>query len=186
MLSWTVLQLADSAFPVGGFAHSAGLEAAWSAGLVRTSAEVERFCEDHLAQITRGALPLLLGVFDEPSRLAELDELARVTTWSHVAARASRAQGRALLDAAAQVFEVDALAAARASLARGEIEGHLAPAFGFVTAHLNVPRSEASATFLHLSLRGLLSAAVRLGIVGPFESQALLHARGPCLDRALA
>jgi urease accessory protein len=36
---WLLWQLADSAFPTGGFAHSGGLEAAWQHGEIRNSAE---------------------------------------------------------------------------------------------------------------------------------------------------
>jgi urease accessory protein len=99
--------------------------------------------------------------------------------WRHVAARASRAQGRALLDVAARASGDAALAGARERCVRGELDGHLAPAFGFATRALGVARDDALAAFLHVALRGALSAAVRLGVVGPTEAQALhlrLHA----------
>ena len=66
------------------------------------------------------------------------------------------------------------------------IEGHLAPAFGYVTRSLGVDRDEALASFLHLGLRGLLSAAVRLGCAGPSEAQSLHLHLHPALETALA
>jgi len=185
MTSWIVLQLADSAFPTGGFAHSAGLEACIQAGEVRGGTEVERFAHELIDQLARGSLPLVGAVHDAPARLCEVDAFAVATLWSHVAARASRAQGRALLDVAARSFKHQALVDARAALARGELAGHLAPAYGFVTHALGVARDDALATFLHLGVRGVLSAAVRLGAIGPTESQAMHLRLHPALEAAL-
>lgn len=170
MTSWLVLQLADSAFPTGGFAHSSGLEAHVQAGEL---ASLEQFCTEHIDQLAHGALPIAGAAWDAPSRLAELDAYTRATLWSHIAYRASRTQGRALLDVAARSFGHDALLAARAQMNKQQLDGHLAPVFGFVTRTLGVPREEALATFLHLGLRGTLSAAVRLGCCGPTEAQSI-------------
>ena len=183
MTSWLVLQLADSAFPTGGFAHSSGLEAHLQAGELQG---LETYCVELIDQIAHGSLPIVAAVYDAPERLGELDAFTGATLWNHVPHRASRNQGRALLDVAARSFGNDPLVAARAQLQTLQLEGHLAPVFGFVTRTLGVPRDEALATFLHLALRGTLSAAVRLGICGPSESQALHHRLHRVLDDALS
>ena len=109
---WTVLQLADSAFPTGGFAHSAGLEAAAQAGEVEGPDAVARFTRDAVWQAGWGALPLVRGVFDDPASLPLLDARTEAFLVNHVANRASRTQGRALLSTAARVFP-DRVAALR-------------------------------------------------------------------------
>ena len=183
MTSWLVLQLADSAFPTGGFAHSAGLEAHVQAGELGS---LLQFCREHIDQLAQGSLPIAGSAWDEPARLPELDAFTRTTLWSQTAARASRVQGRALLDVAARSFGHAVLVETRAQLSRQPLDGHLAPMFGFVTRTLGVDRREALASFLHLGLRGTLSAAVRLGCCGPTEAQALHQRLHADLDSALA
>ncbi len=183
MTAWIVLQLADSAFPTGGFAHSSGLEAMVQAGEIQTAAALEAFVVDGIHQTARGALPLVAATHDDPDRLAEVDAFAGVITWSHVAARASRNQGRALLDTAARAFRHVAVIEARDRL-KTDLLGHLAPAFGFVTRTLEVSRDDALATYLHLATRGVLTSAVRLGVLGPTEAQALHHRQHATLEAA--
>ncbi len=183
MVPWIVLQLADSAFPIGGFAHSGGIEALVAA---RELGSLEAFCRQLIDQQAHGALPLVGAVWDAPARLAELDARSRAILWSHVAARASRAQGRALLDVAARASGEPALVDARERCVRGELDGHLAPAFGFVTRALGVAREDALAGLLHVALRGALSAAVRLGVAGPTEAQAMHLRLHPALEAAHA
>ncbi len=188
MVAWIVLQLADSAFPTGGFAHSAGLEALLQAGELRSPADLAAHCHDVIRTVTRGALPIVACVHADPARLAELDTFTAATLWSHVAARASRAQGRSLLDVAARAFAHPELVRAREALTTspGGSPGHLAPSFGFVCRTLDVTREDTLAAYLHLAVRGTLSAAVRLGCAGPAEAQRLHHVLHPLLTEALA
>jgi urease accessory protein len=175
---WLLWQLADSSFPTGGFAHSNGLEAAWQHGEVRHAADLNSFLEAALWQMGRGFLPFATAVHDEPSRLAALDLLFEDFQSNQVAKRASRLQGRALMASAQRVF-------APMSLER-PFHGHLAPIFGAVTNALGVTRSHAAHLFCYQHLRGVLSAAVRLGIVGPLEAQSLQHKLAPCARKVLS
>src|SRR5688572_2693275 len=102
---FTVWQLADSAFPTGGFAHSAGLEAAWQHGEVRNRAELHSWLDASLGQLTHAALPFVNAAHADPLRVAEFDRLCDAFTSNHVANRASRLQGKALLAAVQRIFK---------------------------------------------------------------------------------
>jgi len=185
-MNWLVLQLADSAFPTGGFAHSGGLEAAAQLGEVRTPDELASFVEASLWQAGCAALPFVGAARDDPPRFAALDRACDALLTSHVANRASRTQGRAFAATCARVVDDAALAELDAACRARRVHAHLAPVFGAALGALGVARADALALFLHASLRGLASAAVRLGLAGPLEAQRLVRASAPALDRVLA
>jgi urease accessory protein len=190
-------QLADSAFPTGGFAHSSGLEAAWQHGEVKGRVELLAFLEASLHQTARAALPFVITAHNEPGRLSELDKLCDAFLSNHVANRASRLQGRAFLTAVERIFPERgqpcpqprpsrnggcvkhseaplSIEAAAAGDSRAPL-GHFAPAFGACLKQLNVPPETALRLFVFSHLRSLLAAAVRLNIIGPMEAQKLQH-----------
>jgi urease accessory protein len=182
---WLLLQLADSAFPAGGFAHSAGLEAAAQLGELRGPAELRAFCEQALWQAGMGALPLVRAAHLRPEELTAHDALCHAFLSNHVANRASRAQGRAFLATAAQVFPGDELARLDRAVRARALHGHFAPLFGAVLRALSVSLEEAQRLHLHLTLRGVSSAAVRLGLLGPHEAQRLQHQLADLLERVV-
>ena len=183
--TWLLMQLADSAFPTGGFAHSAGLEAAVQLGEVRTRETLARFVDDALWQAGHGALPFVTAAHDAPEDHAELDASCDAFLSGTVANRASRTQGRAFVSTCADVFGEPAVVAMHAALRARALAGHYAPAFGAATRVLGVPRADAQRLFLHQVLRAVISAGVRLGALGPLEGQRWQRERAPLLDRVL-
>ena len=162
-----LMQLADSAFPTGGFAHSWGLEAAFHAGEV----DLESFVRESLWQAGRSGLPWLTAAYDEGARLEELDAALEAVLVNPVANRASRVQGRAFVSACRRAFPHERLRALDDRMK--PLRGHQAPAMGAALAALDVARADAQRLYLFQTLRGVLSAAVRLGLTGPYAAQRL-------------
>jgi len=183
---WRLLQLADSGFPTGGFAHSAGLEAALFAGVVDSAVRLETFVLTHLWNCGYSSLPFVAAAHRAPSGVDEYDALADVQLTNHVANRASRTQGRAFLATVARVFDEPPLFRLAERATARAIAAHHAPMFGAALAVLRVPRADALALHLLLALRGVVSAAVRLGIVGPHEAQRIQSRHGETMDAVLA
>ena len=171
-----VWQLVDSAFPTGAFAHSLGLESAWQHGEVESRDDLQAFTEAAVLQAASGALPLVNAAYREPDRLAEWDALHDAFLTNAVANRASRVQGRTLVASAARIWPSPALARIQSAVA--STCAHVAPLTGVVFRALGVPRETAQRIVLYGAARGVLSAAVRLGVTGSYDAQRLQSAVG--------
>ena len=97
-----------------------------------------------------------------------------------VANRASRAQGRALIATCARTWPITSLSSLDVEVKRGC--GHSAPVFGATMRALDIPRPIAQRMFLFMTARGVLNAAVRLGIVGSYRAQQMQSAATEHLD----
>ncbi|MCU0656535.1 MAG: hypothetical protein MUF64_15180 [Polyangiaceae bacterium] len=179
-LSLRLLALSDSAFPAGGFAHSGGLEAHASFRWVRSPRDVARFLLESTWQNASLLGPFLLRAHRHPDALLDLDLDLDPRLSSPVANRASRTQGRAFLATARAVFP-----GALAPLQHPRLPCcHHAPVYGSSLRWLGIEEREALLLFLFGQARGVISAAVRLGLVGPQEGQSLLDEHGEELARA--
>jgi urease accessory protein len=183
MSEWLVWQVVDSAFPTGAFAHSYGLEAAWQHGEVEDVRALRRFVEASLCQAGHASLPFVTAGHREARQLEALDALNDAFLVNPVANRASRVQGRTLAATAARVWPStltrDLAARAAASTS------HLAPVSGAVFAAIGLSLASAQQVSLFGVARGVLSAAVRLGLVGSYEAQRLQAACSHRLDEVL-
>ena len=183
---WLLWQLVDSAFPTGGFAHSGGVEAAWQHGLLPDGDALRAFVGDLLRQAASAAVPILLAVAADPPSFGRWDAFCDATLSNHVANRASRAQGRAMLATAADTFDLPSLRQAADDVRRSKLPCHLPAAFGLVAGALNIEAATAGRAYLFAAVRGCISAAVRLGLVGPLEGQRVQAAFADDVEAALA
>ena len=117
-----------------------------------------------------------------------------------VGRRASVAQGRAMLsiwerafqsafvpvaqmkDGNSEVLELlkNFSAALKSTAASDDVlpvSAHLAPLFGVIARVSNIPEREAAYVYMLSHVKAVLSAAVRAGVFGPYQSQKLLASR---------
>ena len=185
-MSFLLWQLIDSGFPSGGFAHSSGLEASVQHGHVVDAAGVRAFAGQALTQCGRSTLPLVTAAHQRPADLVELDLLSDAFVWNPVANRASRAQGRALLTSVARSFQNVDVVPLEMSIRNEGMAGHYAPVFGVIFDRLEVSLADTQRAFLFISARGITSAAVRLGLAGAYEAQAMLAELTSRIDTIIA
>ncbi|CDO31889.1 urease accessory protein UreF [Mycolicibacterium porcinum] len=170
------MQLHDSAFPAGRMVHSHGLEE-WLAA--RPGADAAALETAVCGYLTHGFGPLDATVTahawlaaDSPRSLSDLDELTGSYKLFDNARTASTSTGRQLAATAVDIgIAVDHqyLVAVR----DGKNPGHAAVVDGVVQAQLGVPQQLAVLGAVRSMMASMLSAAVRLGRLGPLQSQRI-------------
>ncbi|MBI1368610.1 MAG: urease accessory protein UreF [Planctomycetes bacterium] len=173
MHDWTCWQLIDSAFPSGGFTHSGGLEVARATGLVHDGASLGQYVQTALVQAAFGACPFIHATYADSQNFQEHDAHCDAMLLNHVANRASRRQGGALLRSTSMVYRSEELTRIEAMARQERTPGHLACVFGVLGQAVGLDLERTRDLFLFTTVRGLLSAGTRLNIVGPFEAQSL-------------
>ena len=162
-----LIQVIDSTFPSGSYAHSFGLE---SLGADRLEARLATRVREGLG---RFELVFMQQAYTRP--LTALDARLHAMLLPLEVRQGSALIGTALLRAACELFRDARLSE---FLAVGPHRHH-AVAFGAIAAALDVPPRLAAETYAFVSLRGHVSAAQRLGWLGQRDAQRVLHALKP-------
>lgn len=171
-----LLHLADSALPTGSFAYSYGLESSLTFGLVKTETDFRAYLYSFLQQAVSFELPFITSAATVPAEALEpllLEYDAQLL--APALHRASVTQGKNWLKLLATFYPEANLAELGQELARRELPGHFVPLFGLSLGRVGFATADIQATYLHLALRDQLSAAIRLGFVGPMAGHLLQH-----------
>jgi urease accessory protein len=170
------LQHGDSAFPGGGFAFSWGIEGLVADELVGTVDDLERVVEDLLlerwATFDRLVLRRAFAAGFDLDRVSALDREVEAGTLVAGLREGSRRAGRALLGVHARLATPGA-AAYRAMIDDGA-PGHLAVVQGLVWRGLGLSVESAEALAAWGLVWALVSAAIRLDVIGHVAAQASL------------
>ena len=165
LLTWL-----SPAFPVGGFAYSGGLEMAVREGHVTDAAGLGDWLETALGygQFRNDAVLLAEAwhAHGDSARLAEVADLARALAGSAERYLEITAQGDAFIDAA--------IAWSPPSVEALERGTPYSVAVGSVAAANGVDLHATLVAWLHALVSQLVSAAIRLSVLGQREAMALL------------
>ena len=159
-----LLQLADSALPVGGMAHSFGLESLVELGFV-TPDHLQRFLRDWLAEAGFLDAVYCAHACAQPAEFAALNLRLAARKPARESREASAAMGRRLLDLARRAFQLEPPVAA---------EPQYACCFGYIAGALGIEACMAVPAFLHQSAAASISAGQRLMPVGQTQGQTIL------------
>ena len=178
LLSWT-----SPAFPTGGFSYSHGLEAAVADGAVHDRASLERWIT---AVVTKGSGRVDADILRDAWRAVTAGDDAALTEVNRRGC-AYRASAELALESSQQgAAFVAAYEAAwtKATGARADEVCHAA-AFGAAAARAVIGLSTALTGYLQAFASNLMSAGLRLGIIGQNDGQRILAGLEPIVAAAV-
>jgi urease accessory protein len=174
-----LFQITDSAFPLGGFAFSYGLESMAKLGLIKDVAEFKKYLTNVLAQMSSSEMPFLNSAYNSAPEPYEalIPIFERIDAFITVPCirKGSITQGRSLLQIVKAVYPDQDFDRFIHWLRQHNLPTHFAPVFGLICRKLGFSHTEALSAYSYIALRDQTSAAIRLGLLGPHEAQAILR-----------
>jgi len=184
-----ILQLADSSFPLGGFAFSYGLESMAKLGRIRDMEAFRKYLRNVLSQVSCADIPFVNSAHachkSDYKVLVPVFQRYDAATTVPAVKKASVAQGKSLLHVVRSMYAEHRFDEISAWLEIQHLNPHLAPVFGLVAGLLGLSRRDAASAYLYIALRDQASAAVRLGLLGPQDAQRALREALDHLDEVV-
>ena len=168
--------LADSALPTGGYAFSNGLESAVQMGLLRTPADLDAYLQTAIHTTATSEIPFINACYNGdpiPANLTDILLAYDAMLTAPAIARASAMQGRNLLRLMRDLYVSKTMGRLHKTLLAQAVPAHYTIVLGATCRVAGLKRPHTCRVFMYQFLRDQISAAVRLGQIGPLEAARL-------------
>ena len=183
-----MMQLSDSFFPTGSFTLSHGLEALVQTGKIHSAQNLQVFLQ--LLLLNKVGTTDIVALIHahrgskngnlEAVRQADRQLFAQTAIAKN--RETQRQSGRALLMVASSTWQDERLEILNREVAMGEIHCLHPVIFGAVALVAGLREQDAVLAFLHGLVTSILSAAIRLGVLGHIQAQQILRPLAPDIE----
>lgn len=164
--SLTLLHLADSALPVGGFAYSFGLECAIRQGLLTQPESVTDYLHTYAEQVISFDFPFVSSAYEMEGfdKAANLFSAYEAMLLNPMVRKANGVMGKNWLKLFCRMYALEELEK-RASKEKWSCD--LPVIFGICCKQIGISYQESLFLYFYSTLRDQISALIRLGAAGP-------------------
>ncbi|KXH80976.1 urease accessory protein UreF [Sporosarcina sp. HYO08] len=161
------MQIHDTAFPTGSFAHSFGMETYIQENVIRKEDDLREFCDMYLRQNLASTDAILvkeayrLAKEQDKQGLIRLENICHAIKLSPETRKGSAMMGRQFLQTVHSLNDEELLTFWYEKLKNKEIKGHFPIVYGIYTALLGIDLKMSLETFLYSSITSLVQNAVR-------------------------
>lgn len=181
-----VLQISDTAFPTGAFAHSMSLEAFHEAGELAEAEDLRRVVGLHLSTLATSDCVAFRASFGAGlEELFRIDRLLTATKLVRELRSASASTGRRFLLSVAALGVEDGVLRAFTDAARnGETPANLAVGYGVAAPALGLGLDETLHAYLYSNAASLVAAGQKLIPLGGSAAQRVFYGLGEEIEAA--
>lgn len=176
----SLLQLSDPALPVGGFAHSAGLETYVQQGVVHNKETARQFVTEmltrsvHYTDAAFVSLAFDAAATSDHGSILQLDEECTALKLPKEMRLASQKLGMRLIKIFEPLLLNDQAGIYRAAIERKQAAGHYPIVWGLLACGLGIDKTDALTGFYYNAATAMITNCVKLVPLGQQDGQELL------------